>query len=72
MENSQFNTSLEVPETLISDKAFDWEKDVNLNQENKASAMEEDQNKESFVDLMLCDSNSRLIPSGFTRSNCTG
>ncbi|KAJ4714582.1 Kinesin-like protein [Melia azedarach] len=71
MENSQFNTSLEVPETLISDKAFDWEKDVNLNQENKASAMEEDQNKESFVYLMLCDSNSRLIPSGFTRSNCT-
>ncbi|KAK8717372.1 hypothetical protein V6N13_044643 [Hibiscus sabdariffa] len=27
--------------------------------------------EESFADLMLCDSNSRLIPSGFSKSNCT-
>ncbi|KAH9712654.1 kinesin-like protein KIN-14R [Citrus sinensis] len=33
---------------------------------------EEDGNEESFVDSMLCDSNSRLIPCGFIRSYCTG
>ncbi|KAE8704075.1 Kinesin-like protein KIFC3 [Hibiscus syriacus] len=32
--------------------------------------MDEDE-EESFADLMLCDSNSRLIPCGFSKSNCT-
>ncbi|KAH9664286.1 kinesin-like protein KIN-14R [Citrus sinensis] len=73
MENIQLNTSQLIPENLIVDKGFDREKDVNLNQENRASAMEEeDGNEESFVDSMLCDSNSRLIPCGFIRSYCTG
>lgn len=72
MEDIQFDTSCQDPETLITNKVFDWEKDVNLNQENKVSAMEENENEESLVDSMLCDSNSRLIPTGFTRSGCTG
>lgn len=73
MENIQLNTSQLIPENLIVDKGFDREKDVNLNKENRASAMEEeDGNEESFVDSMLCDSNSRLIPCGFIRSYCTG
>lgn len=71
MENIHLNTFHKIPENLIIDKGFDGENDVNLNQENRASAMEEDRNEESFVDSMLCDPNSRLIPCGFIRSYCT-
>lgn len=72
MENIKLNTVHQVPEALSSNNLFDWEKNLILNQENKASAMDEDENEDSLVDLMLCDSNSRLIPTGFTRSSCTG
>ncbi|KAK8556728.1 hypothetical protein V6N12_003123 [Hibiscus sabdariffa] len=40
------------------------------NQDNPSSAMDEDE-EESLVDSMLCDSNSRLIPSGFSKYYCT-
>ncbi|XP_062145480.1 kinesin-like protein KIN-14R [Alnus glutinosa] len=74
MEEIQFNTFHQNPETLGPDssvsRAFDWEKVEPLNQEPEDSAMN-DEGDESLVDSMLCDSRSRLIPSGYTRSNST-
>ncbi|KAK8517415.1 hypothetical protein V6N13_127595 [Hibiscus sabdariffa] len=75
MDNSHLNAFLENSEILPSDsfitRGFDSEKcDLALNQDNPGSAMVEGE-EESFADLMLCDSNSRLIPSGFSKSNCT-
>ncbi|KAI9165073.1 hypothetical protein LWI28_007104 [Acer negundo] len=71
MEDIQVNTFYLAPETLDSNNVFDWEKNAKLNQENTVSVMDEDEKEESLADSMLCDSNSRLISSGFTRSNCT-
>ncbi|KAL5755256.1 hypothetical protein ACOSP7_023476 [Xanthoceras sorbifolium] len=71
MEDILFNTCHLYAETLGSNNVFDWEKNANLNQENTVSVMDEDEKEESLADSMLCDSNSRLVPSGFTRSNCT-
>ena len=75
MEEIPFNTFHQHPETLGPDssvsRAFDWEKVEPLSQESKDSAMN-DESDESLVDSMLCDSRSRLIPSGFTKSNSTG
>lgn len=70
MENSFYL----IPETLNSDKVTEWEKMTNLNQEhNTVSLMNENEKEEeSLADSMLCDSNSRLILGGFTRSNCAG
>ncbi|KAJ9177490.1 hypothetical protein P3X46_012706 [Hevea brasiliensis] len=72
MEDSQFNNLYQDPETLFPNssvsRVFEWEKDVKLNEESKDSAIDGDW--DSLVDSMLCDSNSRLIPSGFARSNC--
>ncbi|KAK8995797.1 hypothetical protein V6N11_076055 [Hibiscus sabdariffa] len=75
MDNSHSNAFLQNSETLPPDssitRGFDSEKcDLALNQDNPSSAMDEGE-EESFADLMLCDSNSRLIPSGFSKSNCT-
>ncbi|KAK8673861.1 hypothetical protein V6N13_112171 [Hibiscus sabdariffa] len=75
MDNSHSNVFLQNQETLLPDssitRGFDSEKcDLFLNQDNPSSAMDEGE-EESFADLMLCDSNSRLIPSGFSKSNCT-
>ncbi|GMI68721.1 MALECTIN DOMAIN KINESIN 2 [Hibiscus trionum] len=75
MGNFHLNSFLENPETLFPDssiiRGFDSEKcDLVLNQDNPSSAMDEGE-EESFADLMLCDSYSRLIPSGFSKSNCT-
>ena len=74
MEEIQFITFHEDPETLFSNpsvlRGFDWEKDGQLNQENKDSRMDED--GESFVHSMICDSGSRFIPTGFKRLDCTG
>lgn len=72
MENIQLNVAHHGPEALSSNNLFDWEKNLILNQENKASAMDEDEKEDSLVDLMLCDSNSRLIATGLTRSSCSG
>ncbi|GLU20244.1 hypothetical protein SLE2022_364540 [Rubroshorea leprosula] len=73
MENVQFDGIEQHPETLFSDSlvstVFDWEKEVAQNQDKADSATGEDE--DSRVDSMLCDTNSRLIPTGFTRSNCT-
>lgn len=75
MEEMQFYTSHQDPETLAQDlsasRDFDWEKVEPLNQELKDSEVD-DEGVEALVDSMLCGSGSRLIPSGFTRSNCTG
>ena len=72
MEDIQVNTFHLAPETLDSNNVFDSEENANMNQENTVSVMDEDEKEESLADSMLCDSNSRLISSGFTRSNCTG
>lgn len=74
MEDVQFNNFHQDPDSIFPSssvsRVFEWEKDVKLDQESKNSAM--DEHGDSLVDSMLCDSNSRLIPSGFARSNCTG
>ncbi|XVF15315.1 hypothetical protein REPUB_Repub09cG0140900 [Reevesia pubescens] len=75
MDNAQLNAFLQNPENLLPNssipRGFDWEKcDIALNQDYPSSAMDEDE-EESSVDSMLCDSNSRLIPYGFSKSNCT-
>jgi kinesin family protein C2/C3 len=63
MEEIQFETShYQDPETLVPDSSV-----FALNQVQKDSS-----DDESLVDSMLCDSGSRLIATGFTRSNCTG
>ncbi|GMY12069.1 kinesin-like protein KIN-14R [Fagus crenata] len=62
MEEIQFETShYQDPETLVPDSSV-----FALNQVQKDSS-----DDESLVDSMLCDSGSRLITTGFTRSNCT-
>ncbi|CAN0858267.1 Kinesin-like protein KIN-14R [Linum grandiflorum] len=35
------------------------------------SAVDDADAAKSLIDYMLCDSNSRLVPSGFSRSNCS-
>ncbi|KDP29798.1 hypothetical protein JCGZ_18733 [Jatropha curcas] len=73
MENSQFTNFYQEPETHFPtcsvSRVFEWEKDVKLDPESKDSSRDGDW--DSLVDSMVCDSNSRLIPSGFCRSNCT-
>lgn len=76
MENVQFSDLEENPETPFVDslvsRVFDWEKEIAMDEEVSEvadSAMSEE--KDSSVDSMLCDSSSRLIPGGFTRSNCS-
>lgn len=51
-------------------RVLHWEKNVKFHQELKDSTM--DESWDSLVDSMLFDSNSMLIPSGFSRSHCTG
>ncbi|XP_065875742.1 kinesin-like protein KIN-14R [Euphorbia lathyris] len=50
-------------------RVFDWEENLKLDQEIKDSTM--DEGWDSLVDSMLCDSNARLIPSGFSSSHST-
>ncbi|XP_004289515.1 PREDICTED: geminivirus Rep-interacting motor protein-like [Fragaria vesca subsp. vesca] len=45
------------------------EREIEFDPDLKDSSMDEDD--ESLVDSMLCDSGSRLIPTGFTRPNST-
>ncbi|XP_022751140.1 kinesin-like protein KIN-14R isoform X1 [Durio zibethinus] len=77
MDNTQLNAFLQNPETLFPNSSIPrvyWEKgDLALNQDNPSSAMDQDEEEEeeSLDDSMLCDSNSRLIPSGFSKYNCT-
>ncbi|KAK8663851.1 hypothetical protein V6N13_083656 [Hibiscus sabdariffa] len=75
MDHAQLNAFLQNPQTPFHTSSiptdFDWEKgDVASNQDNPSSAMDEGED-ESLVDSMLCDSNSRLIPSGFSKCYCT-
>ncbi|XP_057492870.1 kinesin-like protein KIN-14R [Actinidia eriantha] len=65
LEDLRFPTLGQEPETLIS--LLDCDKP--LSQENSDYPMEE--NDESSIDRMVCDSCSRLVPNGFTRPNCT-
>ncbi|KAF2295791.1 hypothetical protein GH714_034014 [Hevea brasiliensis] len=73
MDDTQFNNPYQDPETLFPNSSvsevFEWGNDVKLDEESKDSVIDGDW--DSLVDSMLCDSNSRLIPSGFARSNCT-
>ncbi|KAL6959539.1 hypothetical protein U1Q18_039692 [Sarracenia purpurea var. burkii] len=70
MEDIQFSYLGQEPETLNSmpsiSGAIDW--GAPLKQENNDSPMEEDD--ESSVDSLICESGSRLIPNGFARPNC--
>ncbi|KAI8018294.1 Kinesin-like protein KIN-14R [Camellia lanceoleosa] len=70
MEDIQINILGQDPETFTSEpyvyRVSDWDKP--LNHGNKDLPMDEDD--ESSVDCMVCDSSSRLILNGFTRPNC--
>ncbi|CAK7339648.1 unnamed protein product [Dovyalis caffra] len=72
MEDIRFQDFHQHPDTQFLNfpvsKVFEWEKDLNLDQESKDSGMDEE--GDSLVDSMLCDTNSRLVPSGFATSNC--
>nr|XP_033511856.1 kinesin-like protein KIN-14R isoform X1 [Nicotiana tomentosiformis] len=62
MDSIQFNPFEQNPETPFQDlpKNFEWEK-----------PLEQDGTFQFLADSMVCDSGSRLIPSGFTRPSCT-
>lgn len=68
-ENYNWKSLQENPEIGVSASGQDLETVNNSNQENGASAMEEDANEES---LMVWDSGAKLIPSGFTIPRSTG
>lgn len=73
MDNIQFNPFEQNLETPFPDlpSNFEWEEKP-LHQETAVSAMDHGINFQFLADSMVCDSGSRLIPSGFTRSSCTG
>ncbi|GER34517.1 kinesin-4 [Striga asiatica] len=70
MENCELNSFDDqtpgIPKPCASAGGFEWEKAQKLNQEADISAMEEDENEDSFADLMVCDYGSRLVPTGFS------
>lgn len=74
MEEFQLNTvqhefAIPTSNSTVSG-AFHWDKDVMEIRANKDLAVEGE--CDSLEDSMLCDPSSRLIPTGFMRSNCTG
>ncbi|KAJ7953501.1 Kinesin-like protein [Quillaja saponaria] len=73
MEEIQLNNLHQDSETLIPDssvsRVLDLEKVAVHYQERKDSDLVEVD--ESLSDAMVCDSDSRLIPTGFTRPDCT-
>ncbi|XP_004250527.1 kinesin-like protein KIN-14R [Solanum lycopersicum] len=72
MDNIQFNPFEQNLETPFPDlpSNFEWEEKP-LHQETAVSVMDHGKNFQFLADSMVCDSGSRLIPSGFTRSSCT-
>lgn len=73
MEEFQLNTvqhdfAIPTSNSTVSG-AFHWDKDVMEIRANKDLAVEGE--CDSLEDSMLCDPSSRLIPTGFMRSNCT-
>lgn len=63
MDSIHFNPFEQNPETPFQDltKNFEWEK-----------PLDQDETFQFLADSMVCDSGSKLIPSGFTRPTCTG
>lgn len=74
MEETQFRDSYQDPEALTSTPVVSWATDTNNPnppiQDSTNLSMEE--GDVSLVDSMLCDSGSRLLPTGLTRSSSTG
>lgn len=73
LTTTDFDSKMEVDcgETLTATDFFC--SNTVLDYEEKSvtvSTLEEDD--ESPLDSMVCDSTSRLIPTGFLKSNCTG
>ncbi|KAL6518600.1 Kinesin-like protein KIN-14R [Orobanche gracilis] len=60
-----------IPEPRVSFSHFDCEMEKRSDQETEVPVVEEDESEESLADLMVCDSGSRLVPSGFTNPCCT-
>ncbi|KAL6552106.1 Kinesin-like protein KIN-14R [Orobanche gracilis] len=60
-----------IREPRVSFSRFDCEMEKRSDQETEVSVMEEDESEESLADLMVCDSRSILVPSGFTNPCCT-
>ncbi|CAN1835926.1 Kinesin-like protein KIN-14R [Linum perenne] len=71
MEDLPF--SYRVSEAMLSGSSCfpQFGNDVNSGYDSIESAVDNDDAGKSLVDSMLCDSNSRLVPSGFSRSNCS-
>ncbi|CAN4126807.1 unnamed protein product [Withania somnifera] len=70
VQSNTFEQTLETPFLYLPNN-FEWENNP-LDQETLASAtMDQDEKFQFLSDSMVCDSSSRLIPSGFTRSSCT-
>lgn len=72
MEDNEFNPTDEVPETLISDPFVSRVSDFTKICDKQLEIASMDEDEDSSTEYMLCDSRSKLIPSGFIKSNCTG
>ncbi|CAI0474282.1 unnamed protein product [Linum tenue] len=72
MEDLQFSTFNGVTEAMPAEPSCfsEFGEDVRLRRDPEDSAVP-DEAGESLFDSMLCDSNSRLVPSGFSSSSCT-
>ncbi|KAI5669728.1 hypothetical protein M9H77_19581 [Catharanthus roseus] len=73
MDNLDSSSLEHYPEILVPDPqisgVFDCGRGINQ-EPAQVSAMEEDETQESLRDSMVCDSESVLVPRGFTKPNC--
>lgn len=72
MEEIENNLTDQVSQTLISDPFVPRVSDFDqiCDQELQIRPMDEDE--ESSIEYMVCDLRSRLVHSGFIKSNCSG
>ena len=72
MEDMEINLTGAVPETLIPDPFVSRVSDFDQICDRQLEIAPMDEDEESSAEYMVCDSRSRLVASGFTKSNCTG
>lgn len=72
MEEIETNLIDQVPETLISDPFVSRVSDFYQICDQQLEIRPMDEDEESSIEYMVCDSRSRLIHSGFTKANCNG
>ncbi|KAL1833550.1 hypothetical protein ACET3Z_003201 [Daucus carota] len=71
MEDMEINLTGAVPETLIPDPFVSRVSDFDQICDRQLEIAPMDEDEESSAEYMVCDSRSRLVASGFTKSNCT-